>query len=109
MQPPGHALDPGARAATPFPVEYPTSNSPQAWAAGAILLLVTTTIGLSIDVPARVVRVRPMLPARVGRLCLTGLAVAGASRTITVRTIEGRVVASVEGAPEGFSVEGATD
>jgi glycogen debranching enzyme len=97
-----------ARATTPFPVEYPTSNSPQAWAAGAILLLVTTMLGLTIDVPARVVRVQPTLPARVRHLRLTGIVVAGASMTIEVQTIEGRVVATVDGAPEGFRVEGAT-
>lgn len=97
-----------AREDTTFPVEYPTSNSPQAWAAGAVLLLVTTMIGLTIDVPARVLRVRPVLPARVDWLRLTDIAVAGASITIEVRTIAGRAVASVDGAPEGFRVEGAS-
>ena len=94
-----------AREDTPFPVEYPTSNSPQAWAAGAILLLVTTMLGLTIDVPARLLRVRPVLPARVEWLRLTELVVAGASLTIDVRTIEGRAVATVEGAPEGYRVD----
>ncbi len=94
-----------AREDTPFPVEYPTSNSPQAWAAGAILLLVTTMLGLTIDVPARLLRVRPVLPARVEWLRLTDLVVAGASLTIDVRTIEGRTVTTVEGAPEGYRVD----
>ncbi|MFT3776280.1 MAG: glycogen debranching N-terminal domain-containing protein [Minicystis sp.] len=39
------------RADTPFPVEYPTSNSPQAWAAGALLLAVTTMLGLDLVGP----------------------------------------------------------
>jgi glycogen debranching enzyme len=94
---------------TPFPVEYPTSNSPQAWAAGAILLLVTTMLGLTIDVPARLLRVRPALPARVDWLRLTDLAVAGASLTIEVRTLDGHAVTSVEGAPEGYRVETETE
>ena len=38
-----------SRAETPYPVEYPTSNAPQAWASGAMLLLVTTLLGLEID------------------------------------------------------------
>jgi glycogen debranching enzyme len=94
-----------ARERTPFPVEYPTSNSPQAWAAGAILLLVTTMLGLTIDVPARVIRVRPALPARVDRLRLSGLMVCEASMTIEVRSRGGHAVATVEGAPDGFQVE----
>jgi glycogen debranching enzyme len=98
-----------ARESTPFPVEYPTSNSPQAWAAGAILLLVTTMLGLTIDVPARVIRVHPALPARVPRLRLSGLVVAGASMSIEVETIDGRALATVHGAPAGFRVEGATN
>jgi glycogen debranching enzyme len=97
-----------ARETTPFPVEYPTSNSPQAWAAGAILLLVTTMLGLTIDVPGRVIRVCPALPARVDRLRLTGLVVAGASMTIEARTTGDRTLSSVEGAPAGFRVEEAT-
>jgi glycogen debranching enzyme len=93
------------RKTTPFPVEYPTSNSPQAWAAGAILLLVTTMLGLEIDVPARVIRVRPALPPRVDRLDLTGLVIADVSVAISVRTVEGRALASVTGAPPGFRVD----
>ena len=34
------------RTRTLFPVEYPTACSPQAWASGAPLLLVTTMLGL---------------------------------------------------------------
>jgi glycogen debranching enzyme len=98
-----------ARETTPFPVEYPTSNSPQAWAAGAILLLVTTMLGLDIDVPARRIRVRPALPPPVDRLVLEGLVIAGASVKIEARTIEGRAMASVTGAPQGFHVDGATE
>jgi glycogen debranching enzyme len=94
-----------ARETTPFPVEYPTSNSPQAWAAGAILLLVTTMLGLDIDVPARRIRVRPALPSRVDRLVLEGLVIAGAPVKIEVRTVEGRAIASVTGAPDGFHVD----
>ncbi len=80
-----------------FPVDYPTSSSPQAWAAGAILLLVTTMLGLTIDVPARVPRLR-----------LSGLVVAGASMTIEVETVEGRALAAVHGGPAELRVDGAT-
>ena len=47
------------------PVPYPTSCSPQAWAAAAPLLLVRSLLGLNPDVPAGVVRMAPAVPARM--------------------------------------------
>ncbi len=46
----------------PTAVPYPTSCSPQAWAAGAAVLLTTALLGLEPDVPAGVVRLDPRLP-----------------------------------------------
>jgi glycogen debranching enzyme len=43
-------------------VPYPSSCSPQAWAAGAAVLLTTCLLGLEPDVPAGVVRLDPRLP-----------------------------------------------
>lgn len=70
--------------------------------------LATTLIGLAIDVPARGIRVRPALPARVDRLRIMGLVVCGASRVVELLTSGGRALASVKGAPEGFQVESST-
>ena len=47
----------------PTAVPYPTSCSPQAWAAGAAVLLTSALLGLEPDVPAGVVRLDPRLPA----------------------------------------------
>jgi glycogen debranching enzyme len=47
------------------PVPYPSSCSPQAWSAGAPLLLVRALLGLQPDVPGGVLRVRPCLAADV--------------------------------------------
>ena len=44
------------------PVPYPTSCSPQAWAAGTPLLLVRSMLGLDPDVPAGRLSLRPRLP-----------------------------------------------
>jgi glycogen debranching enzyme len=35
------------RAATPFPVDYPVACSPQAWAAGSVVLMVQTLAGIA--------------------------------------------------------------
>lgn len=62
------ALVGASRREVDFPVPYPSACSPQAWAAGAPLLLVTTILGL--DIGADGLRVDPHLPERVGRLAL---------------------------------------
>jgi glycogen debranching enzyme len=53
------------------PVEYPTASSSQAWAAGAPLLLLTTTLGL---VPVGDgLCCDAQLPAEFGKVALSGL------------------------------------
>jgi glycogen debranching enzyme len=59
------------RSMTHAPVEYPTASSPQAWAAGAPLLALTTVLGLEPDDDGP--RCDPHLPDGVGRVALRGL------------------------------------
>jgi glycogen debranching enzyme len=60
-----------AREQTTVPVAYPTACSPQAWAAGAPLLLLRVVLGLEPG-PGGLL-VRPHLPAGVNRLLLRGV------------------------------------
>jgi glycogen debranching enzyme len=55
-----------ARTETKYPVEYPTSCSPQAWSTGAPLLLLRTMLGLE-PVGEHLV-VDPALPLGIGRI-----------------------------------------
>jgi glycogen debranching enzyme len=57
-----------ARAATKYPVEYPTACSPQAWAAGAPLLLLRIVLGL--DPLGDHLIIDPALPDAFGELQL---------------------------------------
>jgi glycogen debranching enzyme len=59
------------REQTLVPVEYPTACSPQAWAAGAPLLMLRIMLGL--EPAANGLTVRPHLPAEVNRLLLRGV------------------------------------
>jgi len=63
----------GYDAADGPPVQWPSACSPQAWAAGATLMILRALLGLEPDVPAGLVRFRPSLPDWIGRLTLTGL------------------------------------
>ena len=63
------ALVGASRADVGFPVPYPSACSPQAWAAGAPLLLLTTVLGLDID--GEGVHTDPHLPRGVHTLALS--------------------------------------
>jgi glycogen debranching enzyme len=63
-----------------LPVHYPIACKPQAWAAGALPLLLTAAMGLEPDAPHGVLRIsRPHLPAWLGDATIRGLRV-GAAR-----------------------------
>ena len=63
------------RTETPFPIAYPTAARPQAWAAGAPVLLLQIMLGLQPD--RRQFQLRSILPldlpAWAGTLRLTGI------------------------------------
>ena len=58
------------------PTLYPVACAPQAWAAGAVFMLIQACIGLDIDATARTIRFsRSRLPPFLDRLCIDNLAV----------------------------------
>lgn len=61
-----------------FPVPYVDANIPQAWAAGAILWLISSILGLQADAPNRRLQVRPVLPDCLPNLHLTNINVSDA-------------------------------
>jgi glycogen debranching enzyme len=61
-----------------IPVAYPVACAPQAWAAATPIALVQGMLGLSPDAAAGLLRLRPSLPAWLGRLALRGLRVGAA-------------------------------
>lgn len=87
----------------PRPVSYPVSCNPQAWAAGAVFMLLQATTGLLPEAAAGVLHVRePMLPAFLSELRVEGLRVGGSVASLEFRRREGRttaVVLDIEGDP----------
>jgi glycogen debranching enzyme len=88
------------RAEYPAPVAYPTSCSPQAWAAATPVHLLRTLLRLDPSVPEGRLRIAPVLPEGFGSLRVTGLPLGGARLTIEVR--RGRV--KVTGLPPGIEL-----
>ena len=67
------------------PTLYPVACSPQAWSAGAAFMLLTASLGLSLDAPAgRVVFNRPTLPDSLSCLRIENLQLRDASVDLVV-------------------------
>jgi glycogen debranching enzyme len=77
------------------PAAYPTSCSPQAWAAAAPLLWLRTLLRLDPWAPHGLVNLEPTLPPWLSRLHVDGIAVAG--RRLTVDVDHGTVEVSGAG------------
>jgi glycogen debranching enzyme len=68
------------------PLRYPGACAPQAWAAGAVLLLFQACLGLELNAPeGQVSFTRPHLPASLEELWIHNLEVAGA--TVDLRVV----------------------
>ena len=81
----GLARDKGA-----FPVQYLGANVPQAWAAGSVVHILTSLLGLSADAQRRTLFLDPALPEWIGELRVTNLSVGDASVDLVVRREAGR-------------------
>jgi glycogen debranching enzyme len=84
-----------ARDDVPFPVAYPSSCSPQAWAAASPLLCLRTILRLDPWLPHGKLWVAPVLPEGIGYLRVDKIPLAG--RRVTVEVEDGR--AKIEGLP----------
>ncbi|HUP85108.1 MAG TPA: glycogen debranching N-terminal domain-containing protein [Acidimicrobiales bacterium] len=68
----------------PTVVSYPTSCSPQAWAAGSPLLFLRTLLRFDPWIPSGKVSVAPAVPASLGRLRVDGIPLAGSRVSVDV-------------------------
>lgn len=91
------------RAAIRAPVAYPTSCSPQAWAAAAPLLVARTLLRFDPWVPRGKLWVDPVLPPQIRRLHVERVPLAGTRLTINVE--DGSV--DVQGLPAGVELVSA--
>jgi glycogen debranching enzyme len=68
------------------PTLYPVACSPQAWAAGSVYLLLEAALGIEIDAPQRMLRLRnPGLPYFLPELRIVGLEVGSAKFDLLCR------------------------
>ncbi len=83
-----------SRRRVPVPVQYPGSCSPQAWAAGSVLLALRANLGLDADVPHAVITLDPG-GALVNDFRCDGLVAGNVRMSVDIRG--GRVTARADG------------
>jgi glycogen debranching enzyme len=84
------------------PLPYPAACRPQAWAAGASLLLLRAALGIHPHLPEGRLRLQPIWPPPFARLVVTGLRIGPADLTIAIDATEG---VTVSGLPGGLTLE----
>jgi glycogen debranching enzyme len=82
----------------PVPVPYPTSCSPQAWAAATPFLLLRSLLRFHPELPAGQIRCTPAVPARYLPLGVSNLRVAGMSLDLDVQP-DGWHLDGLDGSP----------
>jgi glycogen debranching enzyme len=77
------------------PTRYPVACSPQAWAAGAVFMMLQACLGLSVDaIKSRVLLRSPCLPRCLDRISIRGLSLGGAGDVDLTLVRSGRSVAA---------------
>jgi glycogen debranching enzyme len=84
------------RPGTSGPTLYPVACAPQAWAAGAVFLLLRACLGMSVRAPERqICFAHPLLPENLDELRIENLRVADASVDLLMRRQEDGVAVEV--------------
>ena len=101
-QPLARAVRGSRRVATSrFPVSYPTSCSPQAWAAASPLLFLRSMLRFDPDVRKSRLHLVPAVPAWIGRLCLERIPLMGGHLSFEV---DEQGVCTVLESPPGLEI-----
>jgi len=84
----------------PFPVSYPTSCSPQAWAAASPLLFLRTMLRFEPDIRNATLSLAPRVPEWIGRLVLQQVPLMGGHLSVRVEGDQLEVLQT----PDGLTV-----
>ena len=94
-----------ARHAGEGPVGYPSACTPQAWASGAVFLLLQAVLGLDVDARTRSIAVKnPVLPHWLERVTVRGLAIGPGRATVHFHRAKGSVEVAFSDVSDGVRV-----
>lgn len=93
------------RKSSVVPIDYPTSSSPQAWASGASFLMLSTILGMRVDVDKKLLTLKPRFPADIYRVHLAGLRVGDSYISFEVLKERGRNELNITENPGSFKIK----
>ena len=85
------------------PIAYPDANSPQAWATGAVVLLVRALLGLSVDAIRHTLTLHPVAFEGASFLRLRGVPIGGARVDIEALFANRSPEVSISGLPQEWT------
>ncbi|MDI6817520.1 MAG: glycogen debranching N-terminal domain-containing protein [Actinomycetota bacterium] len=65
------------RESSRIPIDYPAASSPQAWASGAPMLMLTAMLGMKANADEKILILNPGFPADIYRIFLSGVHIGG--------------------------------
>jgi len=84
------------------PVVYPASSSPQAWASGASMLMLSTVLGMRARAEQKLLILKPSLPLDVYRIHLAGVKIGGSYVSFEVIKERGEIELNITENPGSF-------
>jgi glycogen debranching enzyme len=87
------------------PILYPVACSPQAWASGALLHVVSSMLGFVVDASKRTLKLHaPYLPERAGTISIRNMRIGEGSADFTLRHKNGSMLIDVTNCKAGANV-----
>ena len=80
-------------------ISYPVSCSPQAWAAGSISLIVSSMLGLELNLTSQRLTISPSLPDWLNEVTIQDMCVLGHRGTLHVRRVGAGYTIEAPGLP----------
>lgn len=79
-----------------FPVDYPTSSSPQAWAASSLPFFLTTLLGLEPNAPEGQITLKPTLLPAINYLGIHGINIGSNKINIHLKNVDSKLQTDVQ-------------
>ncbi|MHB8841620.1 MAG: amylo-alpha-1,6-glucosidase [Candidatus Aquicultor sp.] len=92
------------RMATAVPVDYPTASSPQAWASGSSMLMLTTLLGMKAQADQKLLTLKPRFPADIYRIYLAGMRIGDSYVSFEVLKERGKFEVNITENPGSFKI-----
>lgn len=88
------------KSSSQVPIEYPSSNIPQAWAAGSVPFMLSSLLRITVDTDKKTVYLNPSLLPNMNRLVIKGLTVLDTRLDIEIKRKDKKITIQILNKPE---------